>query len=46
MEDRHTAVADLNGDASQSFYGVFDGHGGDGAAKYAMLGIWVSGIRR
>lgn len=33
MEDRHTAVADLNGDASQSFYGVFDGHGGDGAAK-------------
>ena len=33
MEDRHTAVADLNGDPTQSFYGIFDGHGGDGAAK-------------
>ncbi|RLN97719.1 hypothetical protein BBJ28_00018239 [Nothophytophthora sp. Chile5] len=33
MEDRHTAMADLNGDPTQSFYGIFDGHGGDGAAK-------------
>lgn len=33
MEDRHIAVADLNGDSTQSFYGVFDGHGGEGAAK-------------
>ena len=33
MEDRHTAVADLNGDPKQSFYGIFDGHGGDGAAE-------------
>ena len=33
MEDRHTAIADLNGDPNQSFYGIFDGHGGEGAAK-------------
>jgi serine/threonine protein phosphatase PrpC len=33
MEDRHTAHSDLNGDPTQSLYGVFDGHGGDGAAK-------------
>ncbi|GMF32329.1 unnamed protein product [Phytophthora fragariaefolia] len=33
MEDRHSAMADLNGDSTQSFYAIFDGHGGDGAAK-------------
>lgn len=36
MEDRHTAMADLNGDPTQSFYGIFDGHGGDGAAKCGL----------
>ncbi|TYZ58753.1 hypothetical protein PybrP1_011547 [[Pythium] brassicae (nom. inval.)] len=45
MEDRHTAVADLNGDASQSFYGVFDGHGGDGAANYCVQAMCQNVIR-
>ncbi|OQS04866.1 phosphatase 2C [Thraustotheca clavata] len=34
MEDRFTAVGTLNGDPNASFYGVFDGHGGDGASEY------------
>ncbi|KDO19430.1 hypothetical protein SPRG_15420 [Saprolegnia parasitica CBS 223.65] len=34
MEDRYVAVGTLNGDATASFYGVFDGHGGDGASEY------------
>ncbi|CAH0489210.1 unnamed protein product [Peronospora farinosa] len=36
MEDRHTAIASLNGDPNQSFYGIFDGHGGEGAANYSL----------
>ncbi|KAF0692072.1 hypothetical protein As57867_016730, partial [Aphanomyces stellatus] len=36
MEDRHTVVGTLNGDAAISFYGVFDGHGGDGASEYCV----------
>ncbi|TMW67767.1 hypothetical protein Poli38472_007439 [Pythium oligandrum] len=45
MEDRHTAHADLNGDATQSFYGVFDGHGGDGAANYCVQAMCQNVIR-
>eukprot|EP00268_Persea_americana_P013037 TRINITY_DN1565_c0_g1_i2.p1 TRINITY_DN1565_c0_g1~~TRINITY_DN1565_c0_g1_i2.p1 ORF type:complete len:278 (-),score=76.89 TRINITY_DN1565_c0_g1_i2:1222-2055(-) len=35
MEDRHVAVVDLQGDAKQAFFGVFDGHGGARAAEFA-----------
>uniref|UniRef100_M4B5W0 PPM-type phosphatase domain-containing protein n=1 Tax=Hyaloperonospora arabidopsidis (strain Emoy2) TaxID=559515 RepID=M4B5W0_HYAAE len=45
MEDRHTAVADLNGDPTQSFYGIFDGHGGDGAANYCVQAMCQNVIR-
>ncbi|DAZ94516.1 TPA: hypothetical protein N0F65_011869 [Lagenidium giganteum] len=45
MEDRHTAHADLNGDPTQSFYGVFDGHGGDGAANYCVQAMCQNIIR-
>ncbi|OQR88114.1 protein phosphatase 2C [Achlya hypogyna] len=34
MEDRYVASGTLNGKADASFYGVFDGHGGDGASEY------------
>ncbi|XP_077239450.1 putative protein phosphatase 2C 25 [Tasmannia lanceolata] len=36
MEDTHSAVADVLGDPKQAFFGVFDGHGGTRAAKFAM----------
>ncbi|KAL0585567.1 hypothetical protein ABG067_004708 [Albugo candida] len=39
MEDRHIAYAMLNGDPEQSFYGVFDGHGGAGAANYCVQAL-------
>ncbi|EEY56002.1 protein phosphatase 2C, putative [Phytophthora infestans T30-4] len=45
MEDRHTAMADLNGDPKQSFYGIFDGHGGDGAANYCVQAMCQNVIR-
>lgn len=45
MEDRHTAHADLNGDSTQSFYGIFDGHGGDGAANYCVQAMCQNVIR-
>ncbi|XWS56748.1 hypothetical protein CRYUN_Cryun09bG0112200 [Craigia yunnanensis] len=35
MEDRYSAVIDLNGDSKQAFFGVFDGHGGSKAAEFA-----------
>ncbi|KZV45685.1 putative protein phosphatase 2C 25 [Dorcoceras hygrometricum] len=35
MEDRYAAVVDLQGDANQAFFGVFDGHGGVKAAEFA-----------
>ncbi|RHY65008.1 hypothetical protein DYB38_006806, partial [Aphanomyces astaci] len=41
MEDRHTVVGTLNGDPSSSFYGVFDGHGGDGASEYLSFSIFL-----
>ncbi|KDP45789.1 hypothetical protein JCGZ_17396 [Jatropha curcas] len=35
MEDRFSAVLDLQGDPKQAFFGIFDGHGGSKAAEYA-----------
>ncbi|KAF6152393.1 hypothetical protein GIB67_020487 [Kingdonia uniflora] len=35
MEDRYSAVVDLQGDPKQAFFGVFDGHGGAKAAEFA-----------
>ncbi|PIN23482.1 Serine/threonine protein phosphatase [Handroanthus impetiginosus] len=35
MEDRFAAVLDLQGDSKQAFFGIFDGHGGAGAAEFA-----------
>ncbi|CAH0518301.1 unnamed protein product [Peronospora belbahrii] len=45
MEDRHTAISDLNGDPKQSFYGIFDGHGGEGAANYCVQAMCQNVIR-
>ncbi|ETV93500.1 hypothetical protein H310_12544 [Aphanomyces invadans] len=39
MEDRHTVVGTLNGDPWSTFYGVFDGHGGDGASEYCVASL-------
>ncbi|KAJ6299265.1 hypothetical protein OIU76_020271 [Salix suchowensis] len=35
MEDRFSAVVDLEGDPKQAFFGIFDGHGGAKAAEFA-----------
>lgn len=35
MEDRFSAVVDVDGDAKKGFFGVFDGHGGAKAAEFA-----------
>lgn len=35
MEDRYSAVVNLQGDSKQAFFGVFDGHGGAKAAEFA-----------
>jgi len=35
MEDRYSAVVNIQGDPKQAFYGVFDGHGGTKAADFA-----------
>ncbi|KAH8498739.1 hypothetical protein Peur_073925 [Populus x canadensis] len=35
MEDRFSAVVDLEGDAKQAFFAIFDGHGGAKAAEFA-----------
>jgi len=35
MEDAHLAVPDLTGDGHFSLFGVFDGHGGCGVARFA-----------
>lgn len=36
MEDRHLAVAHVNGNPHWSIYAVFDGHGGDHASSYCQ----------
>ncbi|KAF3433399.1 hypothetical protein FNV43_RR24501 [Rhamnella rubrinervis] len=35
MEDRYSAIVDLQAESRQAFFGVFDGHGGSIAAEYA-----------
>ncbi|KAK1286523.1 putative protein phosphatase 2C 25 [Acorus calamus] len=35
IEDRHSAVVDVDGDPKQAFFGVFDGHRGAKAAVFA-----------
>ncbi|KAJ8543597.1 hypothetical protein K7X08_006120 [Anisodus acutangulus] len=35
MEDRHSAIVNLQGDSKQGVFGIFDGHGGVKAAEFA-----------
>jgi serine/threonine protein phosphatase PrpC len=35
IEDRYSAVVDLQGDEKQGYFGIFDGHGGSKAAEFA-----------
>ena len=35
MEDAHTAVEDFGGNPDQSFFAIYDGHGGNGGADFA-----------
>ncbi len=35
MEDTHTLIDSFNGSKKQAFFGIYDGHGGQGAALYA-----------
>ncbi|XP_030969548.1 probable protein phosphatase 2C 25 [Quercus lobata] len=35
MEDRYSALLNLQGDSKQAFFGIFDGHGGAKAAEFA-----------
>ncbi|WJZ89100.1 hypothetical protein VitviT2T_008346 [Vitis vinifera] len=39
MEDRYSAVVDLQGDHKQAFFGIFDGHGGAKAAEFAAQNL-------
>ncbi|XP_076942252.1 putative protein phosphatase 2C 25 [Bidens hawaiensis] len=39
MEDRYSAIVDLQGDSKQAFFGVFDGHGGAKAAEFAAKNL-------
>ncbi|KAL8539245.1 hypothetical protein ACS0TY_001029 [Phlomoides rotata] len=39
LEDRYAAVLGLQGDSKQAFFGVFDGHGGAGAAEFASKNL-------
>lgn len=39
MEDRFSAAVNLQGDANQAFFGVFDGHGGYKAAEFAAKNL-------
>ncbi|KAL2549734.1 putative protein phosphatase 2C 2 [Forsythia ovata] len=39
MEDRYSAVMGLQGDSKQAIFGVFDGHGGAGAAEFAAKNL-------
>ncbi|KAI3470898.1 hypothetical protein Pfo_027561 [Paulownia fortunei] len=39
MEDRYAAVLGFQGDSKQAFFGVFDGHGGAGAAEFAAKNL-------
>ncbi|PON86583.1 Protein phosphatase [Trema orientale] len=39
MEDRYSAVVDLQAESRQAFFGVFDGHGGAKAAEFAAKNL-------
>lgn len=39
LEDRYAAVLGIHGDPKQAFFGVFDGHGGAGAAEFASTNL-------
>lgn len=39
MEDRYSAVVDLQAESRQAFFGVFDGHGGPKAAEFAAKNL-------
>ncbi|XP_071707217.1 probable protein phosphatase 2C 25 [Rutidosis leptorrhynchoides] len=39
MEDRYSAVVGLQGDSKQALFGVFDGHGGAKAVKFAAKNL-------
>ncbi|GAB4824547.1 hypothetical protein Ancab_007422 [Ancistrocladus abbreviatus] len=39
MEDRYSAVLNIQGDPKQAFFGIFDGHGGTEAAEFAAGNI-------
>ncbi|CAL5322713.1 unnamed protein product [Camellia sinensis] len=39
MEDRYSAIVNLQGDAKQAFFGVFDGHGGAKAAEFVAKNL-------
>ncbi len=39
MEDRHLIAAELRGQPTESFYSVFDGHGGHQAADYCVKAL-------
>ncbi|KAL3580252.1 hypothetical protein D5086_018087 [Populus alba] len=40
MEDRFSAVVELEGDAKQAFFAIFDGHGGAKAAEFAAGNLY------
>ncbi|GAB4859931.1 hypothetical protein Ancab_011410 [Ancistrocladus abbreviatus] len=39
LEDRYSAVLNIQGDPKQAFFGIFDGHGGAKAAEFAAENI-------
>ncbi|KAK4772352.1 hypothetical protein SAY86_014127 [Trapa natans] len=39
LEDRVSAMFDINGDPKQAIFGVFDGHGGPAAAEFAASNL-------
>lgn len=39
LEDRYAAVLGIHGDSKQAFFGMFDGHGGAGAAEFASTNL-------
>ncbi|KAK2635779.1 hypothetical protein Ddye_030571 [Dipteronia dyeriana] len=45
MEDRYSAVVDINGDSSRALFGVFDGHGGAKAAEFAAKNLGNNIVR-
>ncbi|KAA8534054.1 hypothetical protein F0562_031748 [Nyssa sinensis] len=42
MEDRYSAVVNMQGDCKQAFFGVYDGHGGAKASEFAAKNMDVN----